>query len=157
MTIKALSLSLKHTFSKSSSSTTNTVHHPGTSSKKQQRPPLATTPGNNDTDQDITFSKKGGVTSIRTATPIPNKPRSSNSTAPPSPAPANTTTTTTNSKHTNHDLLLNGIGPYQFLHTLGNGKFSRVILAKHRETRQLVAIKVSKVEESKASLSELEN
>ncbi|KAI8329136.1 kinase-like domain-containing protein, partial [Chlamydoabsidia padenii] len=130
MTIKALSLSLKHTFSSKPSSSTNKKH--------QQRPPLIITSANNETSpQDITLSKNGGVTSIRTSTPIPNKPRSSNGTA----ANANTTTTTT-TKHTNHDLLLNGIGPYQFIHTLGNGKFSRVILAKHRETRQLVAIKV---------------
>ncbi|KAI9300487.1 hypothetical protein BJ944DRAFT_209082 [Cunninghamella echinulata] len=42
----------------------------------------------------------------------------------------------------NHDLLLNGIGPYQFIKPLGNGKFSKVVLAKNIETDQLVAIKM---------------
>ncbi|CAO3593541.1 unnamed protein product [Absidia cylindrospora] len=128
--MKSLSLSLKHTFSKSPSSTSTVVN--GSHSKKKQRPPLATTPAHNETSQDIT-TKNGGVTSVRTATPTPNKPPSSKS-ASSKPATA--------TKHTNHDLLLKGIGLYQFLHTLGNGKFSKVVLAKHRETRQLVAIKI---------------
>ncbi|ORZ05450.1 kinase-like domain-containing protein [Absidia repens] len=135
--MKALSLSLKHPFSKSSSSTSTVVN--GSHSKKKQRPPLATTPAHNGTSQDIT-TKNGGVTSVRTATPTPNKPPSSKS-ASSKPA-ANTATTTTTTKHTNHDLLLKGIGLYQFLHTLGNGKFSKVVLAKHRESSQLVAIKI---------------
>ncbi|CAO3628104.1 unnamed protein product [Cunninghamella blakesleeana] len=44
--------------------------------------------------------------------------------------------------HNNHDILLNGIGPYQFIKPLGNGKFSKVVLAKNVETDELVAIKM---------------
>ncbi|KAI9023496.1 kinase-like domain-containing protein [Phycomyces nitens] len=39
------------------------------------------------------------------------------------------------------DALLHGIGPYTFCHALGNGKFSRVMLAKHKNGT-LVAIKM---------------
>ncbi|KAI8377425.1 kinase-like domain-containing protein [Radiomyces spectabilis] len=42
----------------------------------------------------------------------------------------------------NQDTLLNGIGPYTFLKQLGNGKFSRVMLATHSETQTQVAIKI---------------
>lgn len=42
----------------------------------------------------------------------------------------------------NQDLMLNGIGPYKFVGPLGNGKFSRVMLAKHMETDKQVAVKV---------------
>jgi transaldolase len=42
----------------------------------------------------------------------------------------------------NQDSYLNGIGSYEFIKSLGNGKFSRVMLAYHLETHQQVAIKV---------------
>jgi hypothetical protein len=42
----------------------------------------------------------------------------------------------------NQDSYLNGIGSYEFIKSLGSGKFSRVMLAYHLETRQQVAIKV---------------
>lgn len=42
----------------------------------------------------------------------------------------------------NQDSYLNGIGSYEFVKSLGNGKFSRVMLAYHLETHQQVAIKV---------------
>lgn len=42
----------------------------------------------------------------------------------------------------NQDTLLNGIGPYRFHGPLGSGKFSRVVLARHRDTGKQVAIKV---------------
>lgn len=51
----------------------------------------------------------------------------------------NTTATVTGS---NQDSYLNGIGSYEFIKSLGNGKFSRVMLAYHLETHQQVAIKV---------------
>jgi hypothetical protein len=43
---------------------------------------------------------------------------------------------------TNSDALLRGIGDYEFLTSLGTGKFSRVVLAKHTVTCQSYAIKV---------------
>lgn len=43
----------------------------------------------------------------------------------------------------NQDSYLNGIGSYEFIKSLGNGKFSRVMLAYHLETHQQVAIKVT--------------
>lgn len=43
----------------------------------------------------------------------------------------------------NQDSFLNGIGPYEFIKPLGNGKFSKVLLAYHLETQQQVAIKVT--------------
>lgn len=42
----------------------------------------------------------------------------------------------------NQDTLLAGIGLYKFVGSLGNGKFSRVVLAQHVETGKQVAIKV---------------
>lgn len=42
----------------------------------------------------------------------------------------------------NQDSYLNGIGSYEFIKSLGNGKFSRVMLAYHLETHQQVAIKI---------------
>ncbi|KAI8064575.1 kinase-like domain-containing protein [Gongronella butleri] len=45
-------------------------------------------------------------------------------------------------KLVNHEGLLNGIGPYHFIRPLGNGKFSKVMLAKHQKTKKLVAIKI---------------
>ncbi|KAG1472042.1 hypothetical protein G6F56_001774 [Rhizopus delemar] len=42
----------------------------------------------------------------------------------------------------NQDTFLNGIGSYAFIEPLGNGKFSRVMLAQHTETQQKVAIKI---------------
>ncbi|KAF7728769.1 hypothetical protein EC973_005607 [Apophysomyces ossiformis] len=42
----------------------------------------------------------------------------------------------------NQDRLMNGIGPYQFIRPLGNGKFSRVMYAKHNESGKEVAIKI---------------
>lgn len=42
----------------------------------------------------------------------------------------------------NSDSLLNGIGDYIFQSPLGDGKFSKVILAKHYLSGELVAIKV---------------
>lgn len=42
----------------------------------------------------------------------------------------------------NQDSYLNGIGSYEFIQSLGSGKFSRVMLAYHLETHQQVAIKV---------------
>jgi hypothetical protein len=43
---------------------------------------------------------------------------------------------------TNSDALLRGIGEYEFLTSLGTGKFSRVVLAKHIVSCQPYAIKV---------------
>jgi hypothetical protein len=43
---------------------------------------------------------------------------------------------------TNSDALLRGIGDYEFLTSLGTGKFSRVVLAKHVVSCQPYAIKV---------------
>lgn len=43
----------------------------------------------------------------------------------------------------NQDSYLNGIGSYEFIKSLGSGKFSKVMLAYHLETHQQVAIKVS--------------
>ncbi|KAG2181461.1 hypothetical protein INT44_008274, partial [Umbelopsis vinacea] len=43
---------------------------------------------------------------------------------------------------TNSDALLRGIGDYEFLTSLGTGKFSRVVLAKHTVTCQSYAIKI---------------
>lgn len=45
----------------------------------------------------------------------------------------------------NQDSYLNGIGSYEFIKSLGNGKFSKVMLAYHLETRQQVAIKVQSI------------
>ncbi|KAI7903878.1 kinase-like domain-containing protein [Cokeromyces recurvatus] len=42
----------------------------------------------------------------------------------------------------NQDRFLNGVGPYKFIKPLGSGKFSTVMLAKHLETQQEVAIKI---------------
>lgn len=42
----------------------------------------------------------------------------------------------------NQDSYLNGIGSYEFIKSLGSGKFSKVMLAYHLETHQQVAIKV---------------
>ncbi|CEP10550.1 hypothetical protein [Parasitella parasitica] len=42
----------------------------------------------------------------------------------------------------NQDNYLNGIGSYEFIKSLGSGKFSRVMLAYHLETHQQVAIKI---------------
>ena len=42
----------------------------------------------------------------------------------------------------NQDTSLHGIGPYRFVGSLGSGKFSRVMLAKHLETDKQVAVKV---------------
>ncbi|KAK4512720.1 HOG (high osmolarity glycerol) pathway protein [Mucor velutinosus] len=42
----------------------------------------------------------------------------------------------------NQDNYLNGIGSYEFVKSLGSGKFSRVMLAYHLETHQQVAIKI---------------
>lgn len=44
---------------------------------------------------------------------------------------------------TNSDALLRGIGDYEFLTSLGTGKFSRVVLAKHTVSCQPYAIKVN--------------
>jgi hypothetical protein len=59
-----------------------------------------------------------------------------------------TTTTDTQSSATtitsnNQDSYLNGIGSYEFIKSLGSGKFSRVMLAYHLKTHQQVAIKVT--------------
>lgn len=48
---------------------------------------------------------------------------------------------------TNSDALLRGIGDYEFLSSLGTGKFSRVVLAKHIVSCQPYAIKVCIVHE----------
>jgi hypothetical protein len=45
----------------------------------------------------------------------------------------------------NQDSSINGIGSYEFLSTLGSGKFSRVMLANHIETQEKFAIKVSEI------------
>ncbi|KAI7896845.1 kinase-like domain-containing protein [Mucor mucedo] len=42
----------------------------------------------------------------------------------------------------NQDSYLNGIGSYEFIKSLGSGKFSKVMLAYHLETHQQVAIKI---------------
>lgn len=45
----------------------------------------------------------------------------------------------------NQDSYLNGIGSYEFVKSLGSGKFSKVMLAYHLETHQQVAIKVRSI------------
>lgn len=81
-------------------------------------------------------------------------PPSSDAAAPSAPAPpppstttTTTTTTTKSKKHVkevpfNSDSLLNGIGDYVFESPLGDGKFSKVMLAHHYSTGSKVAIKV---------------
>lgn len=76
----------------------------------------------------ISFQKKTNTTVEKN-----NKPEKKES--------SSTTTTTTNSIN-NQDNNLNGIGSYEYIKPLGNGKFSRVMLAYHLETHQQVAIKV---------------
>ena len=44
----------------------------------------------------------------------------------------------------NPDLTLQGIGEYTFIEPLGNGKFSKVMLAEHYITREQYAVKVKK-------------
>ncbi|KAI8992087.1 kinase-like domain-containing protein [Mycotypha africana] len=60
----------------------------------------------------------------------------------PSVERRSTANTTSTLIANNQDSQLNGIGPYEFLRPLGNGKFSRVLLAHHLETKQQVAIKI---------------
>ncbi|KAF1801201.1 kinase-like domain-containing protein [Mucor lusitanicus] len=50
--------------------------------------------------------------------------------------------TTATAAGNNQDTYLNGIGSYEFIKSLGSGKFSRVMLAYHLETHQQVAIKI---------------
>ncbi|KAI9332406.1 kinase-like domain-containing protein [Pilaira anomala] len=76
----------------------------------------------------ISFQKKTNTTVEKN-----NKPEKKES--------SSTTTTTTNLIN-NQDNNLNGIGPYEYIKSLGNGKFSRVMLAYHLETHQQVAIKI---------------
>ncbi|KAG0171239.1 hypothetical protein DFQ30_001269 [Apophysomyces sp. BC1015] len=66
--------------------------------------------------------KSIGVTENQTSTPKP--------------------TLSTSTSGSNQDCLMNGIGPYQFIRPLGNGKFSRVMYAKHNESGKEVAIKI---------------
>lgn len=54
---------------------------------------------------------------------------------------------------TNSDALLRGIGDYEFLTSLGTGKFSRVVLAKHTVSCQSYAIKVPRLSTFDATVS----
>ncbi|ORX56266.1 kinase-like protein [Hesseltinella vesiculosa] len=62
--------------------------------------------------------------------------------APPSPTKSPSSSSKSPPKLINHEGLLNGIGPYHFIKPLGNGKFSKVFLARHQETKSLYAIKI---------------
>jgi hypothetical protein len=78
--------------------------------------------------------------------PLPSQPNSHHS--PPSSAAIATAPPPSKSKkHVkdapfNSDSILNGIGDYIFDSPLGDGKFSKVMLAHHYSTGSKVAIKV---------------
>lgn len=95
------------------------------------------------TIKSVTRSLRRNFGSTRKKTP---KDQPSSTTTTPSTPPKTNTPSSNSSIVTppdgNQDTLLNGIGPYRFHGPLGSGKFSRVVLARHRDTDKQVAIKV---------------
>lgn len=79
--------------------------------------------------------------------PSSHNPPSSSAAAAAVAPPLNTPSNTKSKKHVkeapfNSDSILNGIGDYIFESPLGDGKFSKVMLAHHYSTGAKVAIKV---------------
>lgn len=98
------------------------------------------------TIKSVTRSLRRNFGSTRKKTPK-DQPSASTTTTTPSTSPPKANTPSSNSSivtppNGNQDTLLNGIGPYRFHGPLGSGKFSRVVLARHRDTDKQVAIKV---------------
>ncbi|KAI7884835.1 kinase-like protein [Lichtheimia hyalospora FSU 10163] len=97
------------------------------------------------TIKSVTRSLRRNFGSTRKKTPK-DQPSSTTTTPSPQHHPPGNTPSSNSSIVTPHDgnqdTLLNGIGPYRFHGPLGSGKFSRVVLARHRDTGKQVAIKI---------------
>ncbi|CAO3645890.1 unnamed protein product [Cunninghamella echinulata] len=134
--MKSLSLSMKSHFLKSNNNNNNNNNNNSSSSNHHHHHHRSSTPLSIKTNNLNQHHHRPSLSTSSSATrPI----------TPISPTVTNhysVHNTIIKGCENNHDLLLNGIGPYQFIKPLGNGKFSKVVLAKNIETDQLVAIKM---------------